>query len=91
MEALDLNADDHDGDELENVASLTLYVILGGGIVVVMVAVVFMKVIANSQEKMAVDDQKYIAVVMYMVQIADMLSDLLFALQESFCFCSVNL
>merc|ERR550532_3014726 len=40
-----------------------------------------MKRNGKKEDKMAVDDQKYGAVIMYMLQIVDMLSDLAFALQ----------
>merc|ERR1719464_1546945 len=47
----------------------------------VVAAILIMKRNGKKENKMVVDDQKYGAVIIYMLQIVDMLTDLAFALQ----------
>ena len=66
---------------LNDAADYMLYLIFGGGIMVVIAAILVMKWRKKKEGKMAVDDQGYISALIYMVQIVDIFSDFVFALQ----------
>ena len=66
---------------LEDSAEVILYSAIGVGAVIVCCAVVLMQIRRASRKRMSVDDQDYLAVLLYIAQIVDILSDLVFSLQ----------
>ena len=70
-----------DAQKLEMGTDCTLYIILCGTFMGTAVSLIVMKRNKKKQSKMAVDDQKYLSVIMYALQIIDMMTDLAFALQ----------
>merc|ERR1719334_1878515 len=70
-----------DAQQLEQGTDITLILMLFGGFMTVAVSFAVMKRNKKKASKMAVDDQKYLSVIMYLLQIIDMMTDLAFALQ----------
>merc|ERR1719295_430770 len=70
-----------DAQKLEEGTDWILCFMLFGAFVTVAASFVIMKRNRNQEGKVAVDDQKYLSVIMYLLQIIDMMTDLAFALQ----------
>ena len=70
-----------DAQQLEKGTNYTLYLMLFGGFMAVAVSTAVTNLNKKKEGKMAVDDQKYLSVIMYLLQIIDMMTDLAFALQ----------
>jgi len=66
---------------LESSTNLVLIAVFGAAFMTVLSAMVFMKAIKESESRMMVDDQDLISVLLYVLQIVDIFSDLVFALQ----------
>ena len=82
LSLLQVMAQNEEGEELERVSGYTLYIIVGVALFVVLTACAVMKKRDKKQSgKMSVDDQKYMNVIVYLVQMVDVLSDLIFAFQ----------
>ena len=73
--------DIEEGQQLERGTDYTLYFMLFGGFMTVAISFAVMRRKQKKESKMAVDDQKYLSVIMYLLQIIDMMTDLAFALQ----------
>ena len=56
-------------NDLSFVADISLYVIGAGGLIVVIVAFLYMKRGEKSQKRMVVDDQGYVGAVVYIIQV----------------------
>ena len=56
-------------NELSFVADISLYIIGAGGLIVVIVAFLYMKSGEKSQKRMVVDDQGYVGAVVYIIQV----------------------
>ena len=78
---LEVMAQNEEGEELDRVSKYTLYIIGSAAAMMLFIAFVVMKKRTKSQKKMGIDDQKYMSVIGFLLQIVDILSDLCFALQ----------
>ena len=82
LSLLEVMAQNQEGEELETISRYSLYIIVGGAVFVVLTAFSVMKKREKKQSgKMAVDDQKYMSIIGFLVQMVDVLSDLIFAFQ----------
>lgn len=68
-------------NELSFVADISLYIIGAGGVCVVLIAFLYMESGEKSNKRMVVDDQGYVGAISYLIQIVDIFSDFVFALQ----------